>query len=566
MLTASLKSAQLSSSLLLMQILVKQATLRLVPQTALELYYQKGNSTDEQWDRTAEDYDAIFAGDENSRIAVQARIYHKESSDRVLFSRTASRVANVTLPYEKPDGQPALMGDHLYGYIPELYPRFKVRAKDRNSDQYDAEYEGRIINRTSFLLLGPYRVNSHSALISITMPIVNNISNTRTIGWLTIVLDAKLIKDVIDAKDGLGDSGLTLLFGPYNMSNTFPAGYLFTSPNSNAPQDVEIRYQVPPTDRENNRRHIQYGTTLNPPPLNWAEFPAVRACFTHATGHRNNAGSMVSTRNEERHRVAVGYAIVESSMVDWMVMVEYLHAEVWMPITRLRTIILACVFGTMVAMLLLTLPVAHYFVRPIKRLRDATGKTLLHRSPKRAALSDLADSENQTPKEVLAHAQRLFCRMLGYRRYGAYHTKKQRGGMKEEPFGLPDEVKNQKYFVQDELTDLTTAFNTMITELTRQYETLDEKVRQRTAELQVSKNAAEAANESKTLFIANISHELKTPLNGILGMCAVCMCENDLSKLKQSLSIIYKSGDLLLKLLTDLLTFRQGVHQCIGRM
>lgn len=81
---------------------------------------------------------------------------------------------------------------------------------------------------------------------------------------------------------------------------------------------------------------------------------------------------------------------------------------------------------------------------------------------------------------------------------------------------------------------------------------------QRTRELEISKKAAEAANESKTLFIANISHELKTPLNGILGMAAVCMGESDINKIKQSLQVVYKSGDLLLHLLNDLLTFSKN--------
>jgi osomolarity two-component system sensor histidine kinase SLN1 len=98
----------------------------------------------------------------------------------------------------------------------------------------------------------------------------------------------------------------------------------------------------------------------------------------------------------------------------------------------------------------------------------------------------------------------------------------------------------------------------MSEELMMQYERLEERVKERTLELEISKKAAEAANESKTAFIANISHELKTPLNGILGMCAVCMQEEDHTKIKRSLGIIYKSGDLLLHLLTDLLTFTKN--------
>lgn len=43
-----------------------------------------------------------------------------------------------------------------------------------------------------------------------------------------------------------------------------------------------------------------------------------------------------------------------------------------------------------------------------------------------------------------------------------------------------------------------------------------------------------------------------------LGMCAVCMQEDDISKIKQALNIIYQSGDLLHNLLTDLLTFTKN--------
>jgi osomolarity two-component system sensor histidine kinase SLN1 len=556
MLTASLKSAQLSSTLLLMQVLVKQASMRLAPQMALESYYSEGRSTDDQWDRTAEDYDAIFAGDEITRTAVQARIYHKEGSDRILFNRTASSVANVTLPYEGPDGQPALMEDYLYGYVPELYPRFNVRAINRTSDQYDAEYQGRVINKTNSLLSGPYRVNDNLTLLSITMPIVNtNTSSPRIIGWLTTVLDAKLLDDVLDAREGLGESGHSLLFGPYNVTNNFPAGYLFESPNVNLLEHIEVQYQGPSTQSGDAQRHFQPDTDREPLHFDWSQYPAVREGFTRVTGNRNNAGSMVSTRNEQNHHVAVGYAIVNNSLVDWMVVVERSHAEVWSPINRLRRVILTCVFGTMAAMLLVTLPVAHYSSKPVRRLRDATSEALLPQSHEEDHSSDQSDAECVVPGRVFAHKGGLLERIVYHRGIFAVHRAQKREASKRQ-YRVPTKVKDRRHFVHDELTDLTTTFNKMTDKLTAQYDTLEERVQQRTAELELSKQAAETANESKTLFIANMSHELKTPLNGIMGMCAVCMSENDPLKLRQSLEIIYKSGELLLRLLTDLLTYR----------
>lgn len=72
-------------------------------------------------------------------------------------------------------------------------------------------------------------------------------------------------------------------------------------------------------------------------------------------------------------------------------------------------------------------------------------------------------------------------------------------------FRIPGKVKERKHLIQDELTDLTTVYNEMSEELVIQCETLEDRVRERTRELEESKRQAEAANEAKSLFIANIT-------------------------------------------------------------
>jgi osomolarity two-component system, sensor histidine kinase SLN1 len=85
-------------------------------------------------------------------------------------------------------------------------------------------------------------------------------------------------------------------------------------------------------------------------------------------------------------------------------------------------------------------------------------------------------------------------------------------------------------------------------------------VEQRTAELEESKQVAEAANKMKTLFVANISHELKTPLNGIIGTAQTAQAETNISSLKRDMRTIYMQGEILQRLIEDVLSFR-----CVAR-
>ncbi|PVI08300.1 osmolarity two-component system protein sln1 [Periconia macrospinosa] len=560
-LTASLKSAQLASNLLVMQTTVRQTASRLVIQSSLQRYADQNSSYDPttNFNRAKDDFDAVFTGDGDARLAVQTKLYPRNTSDVVLVSASAASMQGVRMPENDPSGNPVYFGDYPYGYPSVLYPNFttferSVTANGQTRNQRFASYNGREINSASLLLNGPYQINSSLSLISITMPIINNTSNIDTMGWLTVVLDAGLITRVVNALEGLDDSGLTMVLGPDNATNKFDRSVL----DPGTTTDQKINFVVPPTNRSTVNRHKQYGMGSDLPSFGWDLFPAAKRGFTEKNDSSNNAGSIVSTTNEEGANVAVGYATVNSPMVDWLVVIEQTHDEVWAPINRLRNVILACVFGTMGAMLILTFPVAHYSSRPIRRLRDATKKSVSPHLFEDDSLSSHQDDGHEGPDAALARKEGFFGSIVHYRRNQKASKAEKREAERRRQFRIPSKVKDRKHFIHDELTDLTKTFNEMTDELMMQYEKLEERVQQRTAELEQSKKAAEAANESKTLFIANISHELKTPLNGILGMCAVCMSEDDPIKLRRSLGIIYKSGDLLLNLLTDLLTFSKN--------
>ncbi|MGL6258903.1 sensor histidine kinase [Vibrio sp. WXL210] len=75
-------------------------------------------------------------------------------------------------------------------------------------------------------------------------------------------------------------------------------------------------------------------------------------------------------------------------------------------------------------------------------------------------------------------------------------------------------------------------------------------------ELEQSLVKAEQASHAKSLFLSAMSHELKTPMNGVLGIAEVLKDDDTLGQTQRaSVEILIESGNHLLTLLDDILDY-----------
>jgi signal transduction histidine kinase len=82
---------------------------------------------------------------------------------------------------------------------------------------------------------------------------------------------------------------------------------------------------------------------------------------------------------------------------------------------------------------------------------------------------------------------------------------------------------------------------------------MQQELAKRDRHLSEALNAAAKANEAKSVFLSSMSHDLRTPLNGIIGYTELAVQERDPAQKQAFLLKIQSSGNLLLDLVNDTL-------------
>jgi signal transduction histidine kinase/DNA-binding response OmpR family regulator len=86
-------------------------------------------------------------------------------------------------------------------------------------------------------------------------------------------------------------------------------------------------------------------------------------------------------------------------------------------------------------------------------------------------------------------------------------------------------------------------------------DTLEQRVCERTEQLERAQHAAEAATQAKSEFLANMSHEIRTPMNAILGMSYLALQTGLDTRQRNYVDKVHRAAESLLVVINDILDF-----------
>ncbi|MEG2605183.1 MAG: HAMP domain-containing sensor histidine kinase, partial [Clostridia bacterium] len=119
-----------------------------------------------------------------------------------------------------------------------------------------------------------------------------------------------------------------------------------------------------------------------------------------------------------------------------------------------------------------------------------------------------------------------------------YHLRENNGEMR---------TKQTRFVMYDRAAGIVVFSRADVTDVLAQEET------QRIA-LCESLAIAQQANNSKSMFLSSMSHDIRTPMNAIIGMCNLAIAdERNAQQVHESLEVISQSSALLLSMITDIL-------------